>query len=71
MINFFKTLWTLSHFHSWEYTPAVFGNELMERLGIPQQNARRVCKKCGAVQIQDIHCLGFNPPKYIKTWRPL
>lgn len=68
MIDLLKRIF---HIHRWEYTEAVYGNDLMERLGIPQQKARRECKSCGKIQYQDIHCLGLNPPIYIKKWRDL
>lgn len=68
MMTFLKRLF---HIHHWEYTKAVYANELMERLSIPQQHKRRICNKCGKIQVQHRHCLGLNPPEYINTWNNL
>lgn len=31
----------------------------------------RVCKHCGKKEELDVHCLGLNPPKYVRTWLPI
>ncbi len=33
-----------------------------------QVEAQRTCQRCGKMQEQDTHCLGLNPPEYIKSW---
>jgi len=32
------------------------------------QDSTRVCRHCGKSQLLDVHCLGMNPPAYVKTW---
>jgi hypothetical protein len=51
--------------HKWEYTDSVYENETNRRLGIQSKKGNRVCLKCKKKQIQEIHCLGLNPPEYI------
>jgi hypothetical protein len=31
----------------------------------------RACKHCGKKEELDIHCLGLNPPEYVRTWLPV
>lgn len=54
--------------HSWITTAAVFRNDLEKRIGIAKVPAQRVCKYCGKVEHQDIHCIGLNPPEYLYIW---
>lgn len=54
--------------HLWETAEATYNNMGDELLGMPDTNATRKCLLCDKEQIQDIHCLGLNPPKYVKTW---
>lgn len=58
-------------FHKWRYTPATYINYTSELLGITEKDATRTCEKCKRSQVQDIHCLGLNPPAYVKTWYDL
>lgn len=55
--------------HSWVTTPATYVNELQRAIALPKTQGSRKCRRCGACQIEDIHCLGLNPPKYVSTWR--
>jgi hypothetical protein len=55
-------------FHRWIYTPAVYSDAISETLGIPHIPATRTCSVCNKLELQDIHCLGLNPPKYHFTW---
>lgn len=55
-------------FHNWEYTPAVYENEQMERLAIPEKPAIRKCTKCNKIEREVKHCLGLNPPEYNSMW---
>lgn len=54
--------------HKWEYTPAVYRSEQEQRLAIPDKAATRKCTCCPAKQVEDIHCLGLNPPEYVSNW---
>jgi len=55
--------------HSWDYVQKnVYRTAKEAELGIQKIRARRVCKKCGWAQEQEVHCLGLNPPKYTKHW---
>lgn len=56
------------HFHKWVTTEAVYRDRVSMELGIPMQPATRQCSICGKKQIQDIHCLGLNPPSYVTRW---
>ncbi len=33
-----------------------------------KQGSTRFCIECGKKQELDVHCLGLNPPQYIKKW---
>lgn len=54
--------------HSWEYTAAVYPDSQAERLAIPTEEGYRTCKRCGKQQVEDVHCLGLNPPEYVVTY---
>lgn len=55
--------------HSYKQTQDnTYRNANDEKLGIQKQRARRVCRKCSKVQEMEVHCLGLNPPKYVRTW---
>lgn len=54
--------------HSWEYTAAVYHSRQAERLAIPTEEGYRKCKRCGKVQVEDVHCLGLNPPEYVVSY---
>lgn len=30
---------------------------------------QRTCQRCGKMQERDTHCLGLNPPEYIRMWK--
>lgn len=64
-MNWLKRLF---HIHEWDYTPAVYINEVSERLGLPHTPASRACNKCTTIEQQSVICLGLNPPEYIKQW---
>lgn len=55
--------------HSWVVTPATYVNELQRAVAIPKTPGSRECRRCDVRQIEDIHCLGLNPPEYVSTWR--
>jgi hypothetical protein len=56
------------HFHRWEYTPAVYADLQSQVIGLPLKPAGRSCSVCGKVQVEEVHCLGLNPPQYTKIW---
>lgn len=56
-------------FHTWTHTLAEYPNEQAERLALPSRRATRKCT-CGAAQEEHEHCLGLNPPTYVKNWYP-
>lgn len=56
--------------HDWQYTPAVYRSAQEERLALAEKDATRTCRCCPKTQVEDRHCLGFNPPEYVSTWRP-
>ncbi|GBG14852.1 phosphoenolpyruvate synthase [Novimethylophilus kurashikiensis] len=64
-----KTACFFGH-HRWRYTPAEFYDEHSQRLGIVMKPATRTCCRghCGKLQKEDLHCLGLNPPEYVRTW---
>ena len=39
-----------------------------EVLGLPSISEQRKCSRCDLTQKLDVHCLGLNPPQYVKTW---
>lgn len=55
--------------HSWVATPATYEDGLCRVLAIATTTASRECSRCHIRQIEDIHCLGLNPPEYVSTWR--
>lgn len=64
-----KSLWCALGVHDWYITQhAVYPSETAERLGISTQNTERACTRCGREQYEDVHCLGLNPPEYVRTW---
>lgn len=55
--------------HNWERVQDNKFHSLIDaKLGIQEQRARRTCIRCGKSQEMDVHCLGLNPPRYIKIW---
>lgn len=55
--------------HNWKRTKkSTYADATCEKHGIQEQVATRVCRKCDKVQELDIHCLGLNPPKYVRRW---
>jgi len=54
--------------HRWVYVKGVELDGLSIELGIYKENPKRRCTKCRKVQEQDVHCLGVNPTRYVKTW---
>ncbi len=54
----------LFHWHHWTYTPATYYNEDLALVATP---ATRQCA-CGAHQWREEHCLGLNPPAYVRDW---
>ncbi len=57
------------HFHQWEdYTDSEYASGTDEYLGVIKTPATRTCKICGKKQVQDVHCLGLNPPSYTTSW---
>jgi len=45
-----------------------YSNEMLRRLAVQKVKAQRKCLRCSKLQEQEIHCLGLNPPKYIREW---
>lgn len=33
-----------------------------------KQGSLRLCARCGKKQKLDVHCLGLNPPTYVRNW---
>lgn len=64
----FQKLACFLGFHQWRYTPTQYRTPLDERLAIPLKEGERVCEHCQKRQIEDIHCLGLNPPEYHTSW---
>lgn len=64
-----KVLLCMFGFHKYkQLNENIYYNDATKRLAIPSIKARRVCIRCGKLQEQEIHCLGLNPPQYIKEW---
>ena len=53
--------------HKWNHTRAIYSNNFGDG-GLPITPAKRVCE-CGKKQYLDVHCLGMNPPEFVRTWR--
>lgn len=55
--------------HDWKIlNDAEYLNAHFENTGVPIKRKCRICTKCGKLQEQEVHCLGLNPPKYIRDW---
>lgn len=55
--------------HTWEIThDVVYDSPMLERLAVPTQTKQRRCVHCDALQEEDVHCLGLNPPEYVTRW---
>lgn len=64
----FRTILCKIGIHNWQYYPAKYSCSRWEILAGPTKPATRECRHCGKFQVEDIHCLGLNPPEYITTW---
>lgn len=71
----FKSIKCKVGLHDWSYTEAEYNwggtpqnDTICREIGMPSKDATRTCDDCGKHQVQDIHCLGLNPPEYVETW---
>lgn len=56
-------------FHGWEIIQEEkYKDALSMLLGMPSQYKHRKCRRCEKTQWQEVHCLGLNPPKYLRCW---
>lgn len=63
------TIGELMHKFGYCYWEEFAANEFWgTHMIIQTRYLHRRCRICGKVQHQDVHCLGLNPPEYVKTW---
>lgn len=68
---FLKFLKSLFHRHNWwEYQDETYYqyNKQNIDLALEKTPRKRLCAKCGRIQIRERFCLGLNPPKYVDDW---
>ena len=51
--------------HKWELVRPV---SYYYRRWLVKKPALRKCEHCGKVQQLNEHCLGLNPPRYVREW---
>lgn len=54
--------------HKWLITE-ILEDKLISDGNLISDDMYRICEHCGKLQKLDIHCLGLNPPEYIREWR--
>jgi hypothetical protein len=54
--------------HKWQYTAGVYGHLYAEYLQMASQPATRTCTRCPKKQVEEVHCLGLNPPQFLRSW---
>lgn len=55
-------------FHSWT---GIYQYSEIQKSSWESIQAIRCCKYCEKYEELDVHCLGLNPPEYVRTWLPI